>query len=631
MIAIEWLRAGCPAFTGQSIAAALAVHGQSTSSTHHSDDALFALVGGGLAQAGHYRVAVTGHLDNAADVAAQLGTAAPQAGDAAALAGLYGLALSRWGAEADLRLVGEYAAIALDSAARTLRLSRSPLRAPPLHYHASRERVIAASAVRAIFACGIERRLNDAKLADHALFNFTGEGEGWYMGLHRVPLGSVVEFTPDREQVRGYYDFGAIPEVRCASTADYLAEARHVLTEATRAALAGSTRPAAMLSGGLDSALVATSALDLLGGEQELPTFSFVPCPGWHGAELPGRYGDERPLVEELAAMHPRLRPQFFDNPGQRLDDDFNAMFAATGAAPINLVNLTMYHPMWRVARDMGCDRILLGEFGNVTLSNSGDWAFAEWFARLRWGRLTGALHSSFDDERPLWRRFIGSAVLPWVPDPVWRWQRRVRGCIDIFEAASPLRRDYAVASGAVERAAAAGVPVARHPVHDRLADFRSIHHEAWGEFSDIYDGFEQLYGIEQRDPMAWRPLLEFCAGIPSDLFVRDGERRWLARELGRGVLPDSIRRNRRKGLHQADWHLRLGRQRERLLALLTAMERVPRLADMIDFARIRPAVENWPASDAVSDHDRLVLESALPRAILLGRFVAWAEGAVLE
>jgi asparagine synthase (glutamine-hydrolysing) len=187
------------------------------------------------------------------------------------------------------------------------------------------------------------------------------------------------------------------------------------------------------------------------------------------------------------------------------------------------------------------------------------------------------------------------------------------------------------VRSGAVERAAAAGLPVSRHPVRDRLIDFRAIHHEAWGEFSDIYDGFTQLYGIEQRDPMAWRPLLEFCAGIPSDLFVRDGERRWLARELGRGVLPDSIRLNRRKGLHQADWHLRLGRQRARLLALLTAMERVPRLAEMIDFARIRPAVENWPASDAVSDHDRMVLESALPRAILLGRFVAWAEGIALE
>lgn len=631
MIAVEWLRAGSPAFTGQSIAAALAAHGQSTPTAHHSDDALFALAGGGLAQAGPYRVAFTGHLDNAADVAAQLGTAAPRTGDAAALAGLYGLALSRWGAEADLRLVGEYAAIALDSAARTLRLSRSPLRAPPLHYHASRERVIAASAVRAIFACGIERRLNDAKLADHALFNFSNEAEGWWQGLHRVPLGSVVEFTPDREQVRGYYDFGAIPEVRRASTADYLAEARHLLTEGTRAALAGSMRPAAMLSGGLDSALVATSALDLLDGEQVLNTLSFIPSPGWHGSERPGRYGDERPLVEELAAMHPRLRPQFFDNPGQRLDDDFDAMFAATGAAPINLVNLTMYHPMWRAARDMGCDRILLGEFGNVTLSNTGDWAFAEWFARLRWGRLAGALRSSFDDERPLWRRFIGSAVLPWVPDPVWRWQRRVRGCIDIFDTASPLRRDYAIASGAVERAAAAGVPVARHPVHDRLADFRAIHHEAWGEFSDIYDGFEQLYGIEQRDPTGWRPLLEFCAGIPSDLFVRDGERRWLARELGRGVLPDSIRRNRRKGLHQADWHFRLGRQRARLLALLTAMERVPRLAEMIDFARIRPALENWPASDAVSDHDRMVLESALPRAILLGRFVAWAEGIALE
>jgi asparagine synthase (glutamine-hydrolysing) len=440
-----------------------------------------------------------------------------------------------------------------------------------------------------------------------------------------------VDFTPEREVCRRYYDLAAMPPVERGRIEDHVAEAGQLFTEATRASLAGGERPAVMLSGGLDSALVATKVLELSPADRTIDAYCFVPGADWDGLEAPGRYGDERPLVEDLARMHPRLRPQFFDNPELQLDDDFTAMFEAIGAAPINLVNLGAYHPMWRAAKAAGCDRILVGEFGNTTLSNSGDWGFSELLTGLRWSALARSLRGAIDDDRPLWRRFIGSAVLPLLPDPVWRWQREVRGGLDIYAAASPLRRDYAEASGALERAAAAGVPVRRHPLRNRMADFIAIHHEAWGELSDIEHGFGQIYGIEQRDPMAWRPLLEYCAGLPTELFLNGGQSRWLARELGKGILPDSIRLNRRRGLHHADWHSRIGRQRGRLLALLGAMERVPRLAAMIDFARIRPALENWPACSAIPDRDRLTLQAALPRAILLGRFVAWAEGIALE
>lgn len=572
-------------------------------------------------------VSLLGRIDNAAEIALELGLLPPASGDRTALARLYAQAVKRWGDGADTRLIGEYAAILSDPETRSLRLSRSPLRAPPLHYHAAPSRVIASSERRAIFARGIEPRLDDAKLADQALFNFSGEERDWYHGLQRVPLGAVVEFSASREVCRRYYDIAALPEVRRANAADYLAEARHLLDSATRACLAGSTKPAVMLSGGLDSALVAAAALDVLPGGSTLESHTFVVEAGWRGPDDADRYADERPLVDAFCAMHRRVIPHFHDRSASDFDTGLDQLVDAIGSAPVNLVNLAPYHSMWRAAAAAGCDRILIGEFGNLTLSADGDWAFSEYLARLQWRQLGMALRQGGGDPRPVWRRFVGDAVLPFLPDRLWHWQRRLRGEPNIFDAASPLRRDYAAASGALERAIAAGLPDNRHPRRDRRPELEAVHNEAWGEFSDIYHGFEQIYGLEQRDPTAWRPLLEFCAGLPSELFLRDGQKRWLARELGKGVLPEALRLNRKRGLHDAGWQLRLARRKPELLAELAHWQGVPRLAEMLDFADLQASLLQWSAGSGVGPRLAHRLHSALPRALVLSRFVARIEG----
>ena len=51
----------------------------------------------------------------------------------------------------------------------------------------------------------------------------------------------------------------------------------------------------------------------------------------------------------------------------------------------------------------------------------------------------------------------------------------------------------------------------------------------------DAVQGFEQLYGLSWRDVTTYRPFVEFCMGLPVDLFVHDGQNRWLARELSKG------------------------------------------------------------------------------------------------
>ena len=223
MIAAEWLRRPEAVLRGDRLASALSAGtaraaGQfktpriSTAALLSHNDSRRAR-SWRPASAGPLTVLFAGHLDNGAEAAAELGLACPAPGDTQALAALYGAALLKWGDRTDLRLIGEYAAIVVDDAQNSLRLVRSPLRAPPLHYHVNAERVIASTTTRAIFACGVERRIDDNKLADMALFNASDEARGWFEGVRRVPLGSVVEISPKSETGRRYYDIGALPRL----------------------------------------------------------------------------------------------------------------------------------------------------------------------------------------------------------------------------------------------------------------------------------------------------------------------------------------------------------------------------------------------------------------------------------
>jgi len=572
-------------------------------------------------------VLFTGHIDNAARASDELGLASPQPGDLQALAHLYGLALQKWREQADIHLIGEYAAIGFDESAQRLRLARSPLRAPPLHYFADATRIIASTVARAIHGCGVERRIDPDKLADAAWFNYANEARDWFKGLRRVPLGSVVELTPGSETCRSYYDPEAIPRQPSMPMAERVERAHALLAEGTRAALAGSTRPAIMLSGGLDSSLVAVKALEVMPGDAPLNAYTFVTEADWQPHPMMGRYTDERPYIERFCQQHPRIVPHFFDNRETPLDVRLNELFLAIGAAPQGLANLTGYHALWQAARADGCDRVLLGEFGNLTASADGSWAYSEYLVRLRWKQLWLALRNAPEDRRAMWRRFLALAVFPLLPDSMWQWQRRVRGVESLYHLASPLRRDYAMKSGVIARGLAVGLPNPRFPVRDRLAMLKEVHSNTWGEFSDIYHGFGQIYGIEQRDPTAYRPFLEFCMGLPSDTFLRDGQERWLAREMLRRQMPEEQRLERRTGRHEADWYPKLTRQRETLRRELELCAGDPQLAEMFDFERLRAALDDWPDSGDIPEDQRLLREVALPRAVIMSRFVAWAEG----
>lgn len=564
-----------------------------------------------------------GWLDNIDQIAAQLSCPASEA------ASVYAHAVDRWGDRADLHVIGHYCSVSQASDG-TIRLARSPFRAPPLHYAKLPGGFVAASVSRVLHAAGASRQLSQRKLVDCLFLNPT-EDHGWYEGTWRVGLGQIVELRPGEGKLRhlSYYDPVAQTPLPSASDAEYLEEAERLLGEAARCAVRGARRPGVFLSGGLDSSNVAARVLNVLPEGQTLPSFTFTPGQGWDGIEAPGMFGNERPMVESFARFHPRIEPHFIANEGRDFDYGCERMFLAIGATPPTLANMWMHHGIYEAARDAGCDVLLSADLGNQTFSNSGEWAPAEFFRTLRWRQAWLALKHEPYSSVPLWRRFLAQCVAAQLNDPLWRMWRKLKvGKIaNANEMIAMLRPEAAQHFDVVARAKQGGVLFERSVFGSRRQSLADAFARGDFESSDIELGFTQLYGPRCRDVTAYRPLVEFCAGLPTRMFLRDGEQRWLARELSKGQMPEEQRLERRFGFHNADWHARTTPRLAALRAELASASKDPLLSEMIDFAEVEAAIEDWPESSRFDDATLYRHIMGIPRAVLMSRFVRFTSG----
>ncbi len=133
---------------------------------------------------------------------------------------------------------------------------------------------------------------------------------------------------------------------------------------------------------------------------------------------------------------------------------------------------------------------------------------------------------------------------------------------------------------------------------------------------------------MPRRDPTAYRPLIEFCWGCPTSVFMRDGTDRWLAREMARGQMPEAQRLNRDYGHHYTDWQPRLEPIEDELLEELERMADDPDIAAVVDIPRLKELVRAVPAISADYDpQTALPYQSALPIGMAAARFIAYAKG----
>ena len=331
---------------------------------------------------------------------------------------------------------------------------------------------------------------------------------------------------------------------------------------------------------------------------------------------------DGRILAPQLIAGRLDSGTQTIDAAGRSFDYRLTEMFLHAGAPPRNAMNLHWSHDLHARARSEGCDVLLNGAMGNFSFSFDGNGALASLFARGHWLRLAHEI-SFLPRRTSLMRTFLREAVRPNLPRAIdsqlteWRSPAGAHG----LASWCPLNADYARQMQVVERARDS--LSARSTLECRLAMLRG----AAGEAGDITQAMETIHGVPLRDPTAYRPLVDFCLGIPDDQFLSRGVRRRLARRMLKGKLADSVVNEPRIGEQCADWFGRLQRNRAAMRVEIDQLRDDPAMQRRLDLNRLATALDEWPIMTP-SVSQRQTLQLALPRALATARFIQWVEAA---
>lgn len=564
---------------------------------------------------------ICGNIDNLAELSQLLGGVRPFPDE------IYAAAWDRWGGDLDTHIVGDYASLLIFPDG-TLRLARSPWRAPPLHYCHGNEFTAVATTPRVLLAAGLPSTLNERKLVDSQFLNLK-ERDGWYRSTFRVDIGQAVMLLPDgskREET--FYDHLAMRSIVLPKRQDYVEAADHLLQDACRTTMQGARQPGVFLSGGLDSSNVASRAVDYLPDGVRLNSFTWRPHPDFQEPDESEYYfGDDWPAVREFAAAHPRIEAHWARS--ERFDHDWDKLIMAMGQAPAGLCNMALYGPICERIREQGCDVMLDAEMGNATFSNSGQWAYPQMLLKGHWLELFKVAANRSDSLAQVPVTLLKKAVYPLLPDFVWAAWQRIKGKSATAPqfAISTARKAALDRYDAVERANGTGFVRGRWQPASRQADLHAMFDRGEMQSGDVIHGFEQVYGFRWRDATAYRPFVEFCLGLPPEMFLHDGQNRWLARELGKGRLPEKQRTRYRYGLHNSDWHARLTPQIDRLREELEAAKGDPETSRILDFDKIEQIFETWPEASSMDDEAMITHGLALPRAVLTKRYVDFVSG----
>lgn len=516
----------------------------------------------------------------------------------------------RWKESCLERLVGDFAFALWDSDEQRLTLARDATGQRPLLYWHDGDRLAFASVPNGLLACPFVRTGFSFEMLAYETLDIPNTSEATYFDrISRVRPGHFATF--DRGGTRQVDYWNPATDFLDFSDDQFVKAYHEQVERAVGAALRRKSGGIGVhLSSGLDSSLVTATAARLSPDEKPI-AFTSAPRLGFDGPVQKDRIGDESQLAACTAEMygieHVVVRPT-----GRVLQQlrDHNRLYQEPNR---NVPNMQWWTAIHHCARKRGVSTVLTGEMGNLSI-NAGelivlaDWVhrgeFGEWWrqakgvAKNRKARWRGILINSFESwvgarlVRHLERRFMGA---PGDRDQSYlhdHWLRELR------DASLQSTRDFMQGSFNERR-----LKVIR-------SEDIAIHRK-----SALAES-----GIDERDPLANRNLIEFSLRLPPEQMLQRGEWRPLAKRALAGRLPEAVLHAQQRGYQAADWFERISKEEAR--AIIEEISTSSAVNRLFDLERVRRDIERWPSAGAADFNSRMIYRTGLIWVLSAGVFL---------
>lgn len=479
-----------------------------------------------LARLGSLTIAFHGRLDNARELHAALELRAPEWLEAPhALTVLH--AFQQWQEGCAARLLGDFAFIIHDAAARRVFCARDATGVKPLFYHASAARFVAATEVSQVLASGVSLAPCEAMVAELLSFDLRSRTETLYQDVRRLPAGHWMTVDDRHVRVVRYWAPDAVRELAYARDEEY---EEHFLDVCGRAV--GDRAPAgepvaAYLSGGLDSSSVVCMA-HALGRPFETFSMLFPDVPE----------ADERGYIDAVVARVGSIAHRLDAAP---IDADRYRRSSAARADLPDLPADVLGGPLLDAMRDRGFTAALTGAGGDYGFTGS----FLHYAELLQQRNFRGLLRQiradrTADDAGWSPSELFTSGIRFLIPSAVRRALRPVARRVGWGMAVpSWIAPDLAARTGLLDRLAAPRADIAGAPARQHVC---ALFESGWT--ARLLESGERMAaerGIDLRHPFFDRRLVEFAIALPETQRRRDRTSKYVLRQAMRGLLPESV------------------------------------------------------------------------------------------
>lgn len=167
-------------------------------------------------------------------------------------------AYKKWGLDFVDHLVGMFSIALLDG--KDLYLFRDRLGKKPLYYLHNREQFVFASEIKGLTPFLSKKSLNKEALISYLGFLAPTPPHTFFKGIEKLGAGEMLHFNGEKSEKRSYYSLLDTPSSLISDESVALEKIEEDLLESIRLRLSADVPMASLLSGGIDSALIAAIA-----------------------------------------------------------------------------------------------------------------------------------------------------------------------------------------------------------------------------------------------------------------------------------------------------------------------------------------------------------------------------------
>ncbi len=400
-------------------------------------------------------------------------------------------AYKKWGPACLDKLIGMFAFLIWDEEKRHLFAARDRFGVKPLYLHETPGRGLwLASEIKTLHAAGVPAELEPSTWATYfASGMYDGDGKTFWQGIRQLAPGACLTWSPERGlRERVWYDVAAATMEQGMDTRSDKQvgeELLGLLEESVKLRFRSDVPVGICLSGGLDSSLLLGLVRRIQGPESTVKTFTFH-CgdPGY----------DETPWVEQMlvGSRHPACfcRLNVEEVPAlaaqvQRHQDEPFGGFPTLGMAKVH-----------ERARAEGVTVLLDGN------GMDEGWAGYEYYARAR---------------------SIDPSVGP------------VQGSKSVSKNPACLTVEFAALARSFSAPKLFGDAV-------RDLQYRDIRYAKIPRAMRFADRVSMMFSRELREPFLDHRILELGLRQPLERKIRNGQGKWLPRQVAAQLLPEGVR-----------------------------------------------------------------------------------------